>query len=162
MVLIEKDWLSFGHRFAERSGHLSSESVFRDNSVRLSISGTTNSSMSGSMDLNSSFIGSFSLDRRESVGEPPEVDTRTPTSSELVHKVSSRFKKKNSLKLTSPVFQQFLDCVYQLLIQNPTQFEYNERFLRRLLYHLYSCQYGSFLFDNEQERVVNDLSLIHI
>lgn len=156
MVLIEKDWLSFGHRFAERSGHLSSESVFRDNSVRLSISGTTNSSMSGSMDLNSSFIGSFSLDRRESVGEPPEVDTRTPTSSELVHKVSSRFKKKNSLKLTSPVFQQFLDCVYQLLIQNPTQFEYNERFLRRLLYHLYSCQYGSFLFDNEQERVVND------
>jgi myotubularin-related protein 6/7/8 len=25
--------------------------------------------------------------------------------------------------------------------------------LRRLLYHLYSCQYGTFLFDNEKERV---------
>jgi hypothetical protein len=33
------------------------------------------------------------------------------------------------------------------------KFEFNERFLRRLLYHLYSCQYGTFLFNNEKERV---------
>jgi hypothetical protein len=57
------------------------------------------------------------------------------------------------VKETSPVFHQFLDATYQLLYQHPTRFEFNERFLRRLLYHLYSCQYGTFLYNSEKERV---------
>jgi myotubularin-related protein 6/7/8 len=57
-----------------------------------------------------------------------------------------------TLKMVSPVFHQFLDCVYQLLRQHPKRFEFNERFLRRLLYHLYSCQYGTFLYNSEKER----------
>ncbi|GMF07411.1 unnamed protein product [Ambrosiozyma monospora] len=36
--------------------------------------------------------------------------------------------------------------------QEPDEFEYNERFLRRLVYHLYSCQYGTFLYDCEREK----------
>jgi myotubularin-related protein 6/7/8 len=55
-------------------------------------------------------------------------------------------------RMVSPVFHQFLDCTYQLLRQNPTRFEYNERFLRRLLYHLHSCQYGTFLYNSEKQR----------
>jgi hypothetical protein len=55
-------------------------------------------------------------------------------------------------KMLSPVFHQFLDCAYQLIRQNPTRFEYNERFLRRLLYHLYSCKYGTFLYNSEKQR----------
>jgi hypothetical protein len=51
------------------------------------------------------------------------------------------------------VFHQFLDATYQLLHQHPTRFEFNERFLKRLLYQLYACQYGTFLFNNEKERV---------
>ena len=57
------------------------------------------------------------------------------------------------MKETSPVFHQFLDSVYQILYVQPNRFEFNERFLRRLLYHAYSCQYGSFLYDSEKERV---------
>jgi hypothetical protein len=57
------------------------------------------------------------------------------------------------IKETSPVFHQFLDSVYQLMYANQARFEFNERFLRRLLYHAYSCQYGSFLYDSEKERV---------
>ena len=57
------------------------------------------------------------------------------------------------MKETSPVFHQFLDVVYQLLYAHPKRFQFNERFLRRLLYHAYSCQYGSFLYDSEKERV---------
>jgi len=56
------------------------------------------------------------------------------------------------LKEVSPMFQQFLDGTYQLMAQYPTRFEYNERFLRRLFYHLYSCQYGTFLHNNDKER----------
>ncbi|CDO94352.1 unnamed protein product [Kluyveromyces dobzhanskii CBS 2104] len=141
MVLVEKDWLSFGHRFCERSGHLSSQSVFHDNSTRLSISLAAET-----LSLN---------DKRENeLG-----DFSTLNSPET--KISSAFKKLRNgtnIKLTSPVFQQFLDCVHQLLIQNPTRFEFNERFLRRLVYHLYSCQYGTFLFDNEYERSSNHAS----
>ncbi|KAL3953505.1 hypothetical protein ACCO45_011461 [Purpureocillium lilacinum] len=55
-------------------------------------------------------------------------------------------------KMVSPVFHQFLDCTYQLVRQNPNRFEFNERFLRRLLYHLYSCQYGTFLYNSEKQR----------
>ncbi|CAK9684015.1 unnamed protein product [Candida parapsilosis] len=51
----------------------------------------------------------------------------------------------------SPVFHQFLDCIYQIVRQHPTKFEFNTRFLKRLLYHYYSCQYGSFLCDSERE-----------
>lgn len=139
MVLVEKDWLSFGHRFCERSGHLSSESIFHNNSTRVGISGTTNFPESGNL-----------------YNDKKENDLYDLTSSvDLVSKVSNRFKKRAHLKYTSPIFQQFLDCVYQLLIQNPENFEFNERFLRRLVYHLYSCQYGTFLFDNEYERIAS-------
>ena len=62
-------------------------------------------------------------------------------------------KEATKPKETSPVFHQFLDATYQLLYQFPTRFEFNERFLRRLLYHLYSCQYGTFLYNNEKSRL---------
>jgi len=61
-------------------------------------------------------------------------------------------REVTKVKETSPVFHQFLDATYQLLYQHPTRFEFNERFLRRLLYHVYSCQYGTFLCNNEKER----------
>lgn len=51
-----------------------------------------------------------------------------------------------------PIFQQFLDCVFQLSLLFPTSFEFDERFLRRLVYHTYSCQYGTFLFNSELQR----------
>lgn len=112
IVLVEKEWLAFGHRFAERSGHLNSEKHFVQRSGN---------------------------DNNQGV-------------SDVFNNVSSRLVKQSHVKYTSPVFHQFLDCVYQLLRQFPNQFEYNERFLRRLLYHLYSCQYGTFLYNNELER----------
>ncbi|ANZ73107.1 BA75_00375T0 [Komagataella pastoris] len=112
MVLIEKDWLSFGHRFNERSGHLQSETKFVDNSEYSS----------------------------------------TNQAQHAIKQVTSHFRHRKHVKYTSPIFHQFLDCIYQLLKQNPTIFEFNERFLRRLLYHLYSCQYGTFLYDSELER----------
>lgn len=69
-----------------------------------------------------------------------------------IRTLNQRFQHHQGVKLESPVFHQFLDCLYQLLEQHGDAFEYNERFLRRLLYHLYSCQYGTFLGDCERER----------
>ncbi|KAL6048280.1 protein-tyrosine phosphatase [Balamuthia mandrillaris] len=52
----------------------------------------------------------------------------------------------------SPVFLQFLDCVYQLLVQFPCSFEFNSQLLVFLLDCLFSCQYGNYLFDNVKQR----------
>ncbi|KAG2379306.1 hypothetical protein C9374_007445 [Naegleria lovaniensis] len=54
-----------------------------------------------------------------------------------------------------PIFVQFVDCVYQMMRQHPTAFEFNELFLIFLLDNLYSCRFGTFLFDNEKERARN-------
>lgn len=67
--------------------------------------------------------------------------------------LNQRFQHHQGVKFESPVFHQFIECIYQLIQQHPTKFEYNERFLRRLIYHLYSCQYGTFLGDCEMDRV---------
>ncbi|XP_037388533.1 myotubularin-related protein 7b isoform X1 [Pygocentrus nattereri] len=81
MVLIEKDWVSFGHKFSHRYSHLE--------------------------------------------GDPKEV---------------------------SPVIDQFLECVWQLMEQFPCAFEFNERFLLQLHTHIHSCQYGNFIGNSQKER----------
>uniref|UniRef100_A0A1A7WX63 Phosphatidylinositol-3,5-bisphosphate 3-phosphatase MTMR2 n=1 Tax=Iconisemion striatum TaxID=60296 RepID=A0A1A7WX63_9TELE len=87
-VLLEKEWLSFGHRFQLRIGH-----------------GDKNHS---------------------------DVDR-------------------------SPVFNQFVDCVWQLTRQFPASFEYNEYFLVTVLDHLYSCLFGTFLWNSEQQRLKEEI-----
>lgn len=114
-ILIEKDWLSFGHRFLDRCGHLSSEKFF------LTAGANDNT---GGAEAAQAFLAS----------------------------VQNKFTPQHHLKETSPVFHQFLECVHQIQRQFPARFEYNQRFLERLHYHLYSCQFGTFLHNNEQER----------
>ena len=48
---------------------------------------------------------------------------------------------------------QFLDCVWQLVDQFPSAFEFNARLLLFLAHHLFSCRFGDFLFTCERERV---------
>jgi hypothetical protein len=52
----------------------------------------------------------------------------------------------------APVFLQWLECVWQVQRQNPTAFEFSERLLVFLAEHVYSCRFGTFLFDCERER----------
>uniref|UniRef100_A0A3B4CRW7 Phosphatidylinositol-3-phosphatase n=1 Tax=Pygocentrus nattereri TaxID=42514 RepID=A0A3B4CRW7_PYGNA len=55
-------------------------------------------------------------------------------------------------KEVSPVIDQFLECVWQLMEQFPCAFEYNERFLISIHNHIHSCQYGNFVCNSEKER----------
>lgn len=81
MVLIEKEWISMGHKFTHRCGHLD--------------------------------------------GDAKEV---------------------------SPVFTQFIECVWQLSEQFPSVFQFNERFLIHIHDQVYACQYGNFLGNCQKER----------
>jgi len=157
IVLVEKDWVSFGHMFRHRSGFLSSEKWFEIENERVGGNRKADNSTANSGNGNA-FGNAFSTargfftkknDSRESfdvndAGDGSPVPALTSKS--VKHTVTN-------VKETSPIFHQFLDATYQMLRQHPTRFEFNERFLRRLFYQLYSCQYGTFLWDSEHDRV---------
>lgn len=52
----------------------------------------------------------------------------------------------------SPIFLQFLDCVYQIVDLLPECFEFNTKYLLELSFHIYSCRFGNMLCDTERER----------
>ena len=52
----------------------------------------------------------------------------------------------------SPIFIQFLDCVFQIVNQYPDSFEFNTKYLLLLSEHVYSCLFGTLLCDTERER----------
>ncbi|KAJ1678785.1 phosphatidylinositol-3-phosphatase ymr1, partial [Spiromyces aspiralis] len=73
---------------------------------------------------------------------------------------SRRFKFADRQKADtefSPVFHQFLDCVFQLWLQYPDRFEFNEEYLLDIHYHIYSCQFGTFIGNSQRERQEWDL-----
>ncbi|MES1912492.1 MAG: hypothetical protein MHM6MM_004759 [Cercozoa sp. M6MM] len=70
----------------------------------------------------------------------------------LGHGVPPCAEDKAPLDQRSPVFLQFLDCVWQIWRQHPDAFEFDESVLECLAKHSVSCLFGTFLCDNEKER----------
>eukprot|EP00750_Incisomonas_marina_P021725 INCI4650.3.p1 GENE.INCI4650.3~~INCI4650.3.p1 ORF type:complete len:974 (-),score=117.26 INCI4650.3:17-2938(-) len=52
----------------------------------------------------------------------------------------------------SPVFLQFLDCIWQLMNMYQRHFEYSQEVVLCLAYHCYSCRFGNFLGNTERQR----------
>jgi myotubularin-related protein 6/7/8 len=177
ITLVEKDWVSFGHRFRHRGGYLGHEKWFvekagygqampeegivDDDDDEPSSRGNVGASGSGPaaafagamLGQAKNFFNNVSNANGRSTSPAPDADSedfadrRTKAARQAETPIVTKPKE------VSPMFQQFLDGAYQLMAQYPTRFEYNERFLRRLLFHLYSCQYGTFLHDNDKERM---------
>lgn len=159
IVLVEKDWLSFGHMFQKRSGYLCHEKWFVTENDALAGSTIKPGENDGRADaIENAFASAKRFFKGKDQDEASEVD---PTVTEEVKSSTEATPvigdHATMPKEISPVFHQFLDATYQLVRQYPTRFEFNERFLRRLLYHLYSCQYGTFLCNNERQRHEADL-----
>jgi hypothetical protein len=172
ITLIQKDFLSFGHKFRDRDGIEGCEKWYEIENERIAPRDGTSSDPNS---LNKFGAKAFTGARnwieknrgtlfrqqnssKDSLGEhSPSRSSSPPPPNPMVHSSPSSTSKeekkhKTSEQEISPVFHQFLDTVYQLLYQYEDAFEFNERFLRRLFFHAYSCQYGEFLFNNEQER----------
>lgn len=153
MVLVEKDWLSFGHMFQQRSGFLNYEKWFVVQNDAMAGGTMESGEGEGPAEiLDKTFEGAKRLftqilnSDKEKDTEESDVDGLPEQESSVVEDQATKPKEM------SPVFHQFLDSVYQLVRQHPSRFEFNERFLRRLFYHMYSCQYGTFLLNNEKQR----------
>ena len=54
----------------------------------------------------------------------------------------------------SPIFLQWLDAVFQLMIQNYESFEFNFELVLLLAEELYSGKYGTFMFNNDKDREI--------
>ncbi|RMJ07228.1 hypothetical protein BHE90_014124 [Fusarium euwallaceae] len=146
IVLVEKDWLSFGHMFRLRSGHLNHEDWFTVQKDAFAGAKVQPGENDGRADAFQNVLSGAKRFFNQSKEDPDLAAVSETASGKIVN------DEATTPKMVSPVFHQFLDCTYQLIRQNKTRFEFNERFLRRLLYHLYSCQYGTFLFNSEKQR----------
>ncbi|OBT41246.1 hypothetical protein VE00_08958 [Pseudogymnoascus sp. WSF 3629] len=160
IVLIEKDWLAFGHMFQHRNGYLNSEKWFTTeydglagSSVQPGLNDAPrNETIENALAKTKRFFTKRTpTDEVDSDGEP--IYEEAPGLFRAPAKGTPEEEEATKENETSPVFHQFLDAVYQLLRQHPKRFEFNQHFLRRLLYHTYSCQYGTFLHNNEKARL---------
>ncbi len=69
------------------------------------------------------------------------------------HRLGHIYESESMLKEMSPIFTQFLECVWQISQQFPCAFEFNEKFLIKLHEHAYSCQFGTFIGNCHKDRV---------
>jgi myotubularin-related protein 6/7/8 len=92
LVLVNKDWLKFGHQMQHRLGHV--------NPVQYTSS-----------------HGAQNLEQEQ-----------------------------------SPIFAQWLEIIHQLVRLFPSEFEFNSNLLINTFYHATSCQFGTFLTNNDKDR----------
>ncbi|CAC5385389.1 MTMR1_2 [Mytilus coruscus] len=91
-------------------------------------------------------------DEAMEISEPQPTEPKTDMCVRYGHG-----EDKHSDADRSPVFLQFIDCVWQMTKQFPNAFEFNEHMLITILDHLYSCLFGTFLCNCEQARMTEKL-----
>jgi len=168
ITLVQKDFLSFGHKFRDRDGIEGCEKWFEIENERIQPARTWEDrgsepnaaakALSGAkswFEKNRGNLFKQQNPSRDSLSENPNSRPASPPPNPVIHSTPAKTDDKQHKmdpKEVSPIFHQFLDAVYQLQYQTPHAFEFNERFLRRLYYQVYAGQYGEFLFNNERER----------
>lgn len=159
MVLVEKEWVSFGFKFFTRGDHGGCKGAANSPTET---EGAEDEPMSQSSSISSLGQGGSGNTRAvmTSFLQRAASQIRNTASAATASASNSIEGGGDALNISvyhgsneqSPIFHQFLDCVFQIYKQHPQNFEFNSRFLKRLLYHYYSCQYGTFLCDSEREQ----------
>lgn len=67
--------------------------------------------------------------------------------------------KEKKHRETSPIFLQFIDCVWQLHSMLPTAFEFNTQMLLFVASHVHSCRFSTFTANCEAEAIKTGVAL---
>ncbi|KAL3900636.1 MAG: hypothetical protein SGCHY_001199 [Lobulomycetales sp.] len=162
MVLVEKEWCSFGSQIVVATSPSLPETLLERvallravlEMLLLCLRLNKEEKRWGSFFLRGSRVSGnrqvYILLIRKSREAFASSNSDLPSS----HKTSEK-TRVNLLapKEVSPIFTQFLDSVYQIWIQYPSMFEFNEKFLIAINNAAYSSQFGTFLFNCERERL---------
>jgi hypothetical protein len=153
MILIEKEWVSFGYKFKTRADHgRCIGAIIPANDEKAYNGNVPGESGPGTQARVASFFQKAAHHIKTSAAAAAAAASSPSNSTADLNQLPEPMVNTYSgSSERSPVFHQFLDCVYQIYRQCPTAFEFNSRFLKRLFYHHYSCQYGTFLANTEQE-----------
>ena len=103
-ILVQKEWLWFGHKFADRNGNFSS------------------------------------------------VLAKKNKTDDAGNTVKVKYDGMTKMGERSPIFIQFLDAVYQIMIQFPWAFEFKHTMLFEYATHCSSGRFGDFFGNCEKER----------
>lgn len=158
MVLVEKEWVSFGFKFNTRADHGGCIGATMPKPPQPQLENGSQQSLEASdiIEGGKKSVASFLLRAANHVKNAASAATNSSPTGSDTDGEGGHFPGGSSVYSGSserlPVFHQFVDCVFQLFRQHPTEFAFNSRFLKRLFYHYYLCQYGTFLCDTERER----------
>lgn len=89
--------------------------------------------------------------------ERPLADSDESTTPGFFATMREQFTSSPAIKESAPIFHQFLDCVWQIQVQNPAAFEFSEKYLIELHAASYTGQYGTFLCNSEAEAKDNQI-----
>lgn len=159
LILIEQEFLQGGYQFHTRCGHPGR--LLRSNQ-KSSTAACSSQQTNLSKTLQSVHVSEETSTAPPSVcpsGAVPGFDEGTgeaTTQQDFGSEVDCGVN--NSRQQQSPVFIQWLDCVYQIMVQFPTCFEFTTAILDVLAAELYACFYGTFLLDSSREREMAGLS----
>eukprot|EP00795_Rhopilema_esculentum_P011530 gene11530-21751_t len=73
------------------------------------------------------------------------------------HRFTDRLGDPSCPSQRSPVFLQFLECVWQIMQQFPNAFEFNSKYILAIAEHINSGWFGNFLCNSVQERDSKDI-----
>lgn len=161
MALIEKDFLSFGHKFTDRCGHLCgpigtpSFTAPEDKLRRYHEANPPVEKQQYSVERAASFSGILANENYFDLGDDddddPDLLYRRQSDTEM-DTVESFTPVMVSTKESSPIFTQFLDATHQLLCKYPASFQFNDQLLIKLQDAVYGCRYGTFVGNSEKQR----------
>jgi hypothetical protein len=150
--LVMVEWLEMGHKFADRCG-LERSAPSDDNDegfVHVDSDGEEASDNEDEANCSAPYAPSPRAAHQEDFKGPTHQNQQGGIASFFTS--PKRNKSHSPSSQLSPIFTQFIDAVFQLIHMFPTAFEFTAVFLEMLLEAVYSCQFGTFLYNTHRLR----------
>jgi hypothetical protein len=158
LILIEKEWLSFGHRFADRTGFAGFTTTMPPPTA--GTAGAASAVAASASAASAPAVAALSSGPRPNDGSSGKAgkdaaSTHSPHSAAatVAAIAAASAPAAGDADALSPAFLMFLDCVSQLVRQYPCEFEFTASLLPFIADSMTSGLYGTFMLNSVAERI---------